>query len=82
MSLNWAIQKECRRLFLQHVRRIEEAFPDEDFEDISEYEESDFEEEARANVVARKPRARFRQFAKGKHFPVLKGGYFRQTKNL
>lgn len=52
-----AIQRETRRLFLKHVREVQKQFPDEDFEDVSQYYECDFETQAIQNLINKKKRA-------------------------
>ncbi len=48
---NKAIQKETRRLFLKHVKEVQKQYPGEDFEDVSQYREDDFRQQAVRNLI-------------------------------
>ena len=49
-----AIQKETQRLFRKHVKDIMKRYPNEDFEDVSQYYECDFESQAIQNLINKK----------------------------
>ena len=48
-----AIQKETQRLFNKHVDEIEKQYPGQDYEDITQYRMSDFEQQAIQNLISK-----------------------------